>query len=357
LDYRALGMDAFLVWDGGEEVRIPPALGEPRGDQMQGTPAERLCELAGRCCYDSLGSGRSSEAYHAHILEVRNHSVYEHFNFTVEFPVYVFGSLYHFLNRPGVWVDYWDRVRVTLNLRAILEWDRHTPGPANTSRAFGRTLAALAHPLAPRVIPDPGEMPIEEARVVEPEHPQEVWASLYLAGSRGFSHEQVRHGDWTAISQRSTRYVDEGGSRPVMHPLIQQYLRDSGFEDGPKDAMLERMDDARDSARQAYRAIASCLESYAIRRGLDRTSARKQARGAARGYLGNALPTAMIFSASAAQWAWMASQRASRFADAEIRAIYELAIPELKASRLGPHLAHLNLIPSPDGIGNFLEES
>jgi thymidylate synthase ThyX len=357
LDYRAMGMDAALVWDGGAEVRIPPALGEPRPDQMQGTPAERLCELAGRTCYDSLGQGRSSAAYHDHILEVRNHSVYEHFAFTVQFPDLTLADLYIFLNRPGLWVQFGPSVRVTLNLRTVMEWDRRGSIHSQLAGEVGWALTRIGHKLAPRIIRAiPGRVAIS-AELVEPEHPQEAWSSLYLAGSRGFSHEQVRHGDWTAISQRSTRYVDEGGSRPVTHPLIQQYLDDSGVDEGAKDFLADQMTFAWDDASIAYRGLVAALESYAVARGLDRTSARKQARGAARGYMGNALPTAMIFSASAAQWAWMASQRASRFADAEIRAIYELAIPELKASRIAPHLGYLNLVPSPDGIGNVIEES
>ena len=41
-------------------------------DQLKGTPGEQLCELAGRCCYDSLGQGRSSADYWKHILQVRH---------------------------------------------------------------------------------------------------------------------------------------------------------------------------------------------------------------------------------------------------------------------------------------------
>jgi hypothetical protein len=51
---------AALVWDGGSNVVIPQEMGVPRADQMQGTTMERLAELAGRVCYDSLGSGRPS---------------------------------------------------------------------------------------------------------------------------------------------------------------------------------------------------------------------------------------------------------------------------------------------------------
>ncbi len=99
-------MTARLVYDGGSEVFITPEMGMPRDDQMQGTVAEQLTELAGRVCYDSLGKGRPSfshmsvagipgdiwkpqrvEGYHDHILGSGHGSVLEHFNFTVRFEV------------------------------------------------------------------------------------------------------------------------------------------------------------------------------------------------------------------------------------------------------------------------------
>src|SRR6516225_6478111 len=80
-----MSLSARLVYDGGEAVYIPSEMGMPRDNQMQGTHAEQLCELAGRVCYDSLGKGLSSEEYHRHILEVNHTSTLEHFNFTVEF--------------------------------------------------------------------------------------------------------------------------------------------------------------------------------------------------------------------------------------------------------------------------------
>lgn len=49
-----------------------------REDQLQGSDGATLCEFAGRICYDSLGSGRSSADYHKHILDVEHGSVLEH---------------------------------------------------------------------------------------------------------------------------------------------------------------------------------------------------------------------------------------------------------------------------------------
>lgn len=98
-------MTARLVYDGGDEVRIPPEMGMPRADQMQGTALERLCELAGRVCYDSLGKGRSSADYHSHIAEVGHTSVHEHAVITARFDVFdQAGVVKACVNRRGVHV-------------------------------------------------------------------------------------------------------------------------------------------------------------------------------------------------------------------------------------------------------------
>jgi thymidylate synthase ThyX len=83
-------------------------------------------------------------------------------------------------------------------------------------------------------------------------------------------------------------------------------------------------------------------------------TARKQARGMARGYLGNALQTEMLFSASVAQWKRMLEQRLTPAADAEIRLVYELALAELKRSRYGAAFERYELVDSPDGLGKVL---
>lgn len=124
-------ISAALVWDGTDEVRVPEAMGKPRDDQMRGTAREQLVELAGRCCYDSLGKGRSSTDYAKHLLDVGHLSVLEHAAFTVEFHLddgawSKVASL--FLNRPSLWVrvipDQVFSVRVTMNLRHVREFGR-----------------------------------------------------------------------------------------------------------------------------------------------------------------------------------------------------------------------------------------
>lgn len=359
-------------------------MGKPRDDQMQGTPAEQLSELAGRVCYDSLGKGRPSfsrvhanysgmnhlggprhgdhiEGYHDHILNVGHGSVLEHFNFTIEIDkfddqseVCAMDLGYSLLNRPGIFACCLsiDRIRITANLRSVLDFDRfsfdaeHGGGQA---WEIGSALATAANQLAPNVIKLPAKQTPLPWRLVEASEDEERWVSLFLSGSRGFSHEQVRHKFRTAVSQRSTRYVDESESPWVEHPLIEDFIGDASETSIPfgRDCVI-------DSAQRAYSATVLELESALTDRGVDKASARKQARGAARGYLGNPLYTEMIFSASTAQWRRMLVQRCSDAADAEIRLIYNQVLGELKSCRHGDRFADMTLRPASDGIGMVL---
>ena len=363
------GLIAKLVWDGTDEVRIPSELGMPAPNQMQGTAFERLSELSGRACYDSLGRGRSSEEYHGHIKEVRHTSVYGHAAATIEFKVEDLDLLPAYLNRPGVWVNVGSdgkSHRVTLNPRALIDWDYWTGLYTNQTQ---KTMALLVEShllyhfgkLCPMIVKGE-DIPQSEvdrlhgiSRVVEPETDEEKWVSLFLASSRGFSHEQVRHGFRTGISQRSTRYVDEHESPWVTHPLIQKYLDE-------RSAAGEMMETATgklvSDSRIVYQFWVETLQPWLVKRGVDKASARKQARGAARGYLGNALLTELIFSASVEQWKRILRQRLSDGADAEIRGVIEAALPALRSSRYADSFKNFKLVKAKDGIGqSCIEEA
>ena len=195
------------------------------------------------------------------------------------------------------------------------------------------------------------------------------------------------------MSQRSTRFVDETDSPWVEHPLLSAFMQDDdpeykrsrdtirGWRDGflfdedsasvigyvkPMDlADLDRNEKwvpgVIDHARQLYDGIVKALQEWVIKKGItsDKTGARKQARGAARGYLGNALTTEMIFTASVAQWRWMISQRGVVFADAEIRWLYSAmensVLSALKQCRYAKYFEDLEIVPAPDGIGTVVQ--
>lgn len=172
----------------------------------------------------------------------------------------------------------------------------------------------------------------------------------------GNSHELVRHGFQTGISQRSTRYVDEDGSPWVMHPLIQELLIDEARDPEERAMVRGVIAEAEAAGRKAYATLVKCLQPFARSRIKDdpyaASTARKQARGASRGYLGNALKTAVIFSASVDEWLWMLSQRAADAADGEIRCEFaQEVLPELKKSRYASSFANLETQPAVDGVG------
>lgn len=364
------GLVSKLVWDGGDNVLIPDDMGKPALNQLQGTVIEQLSEIAGRVCYDSLGKGRSSPDFHNHILEVGHFSVYEHGHMTVEFRHNV--SLSGFLNRPGIWVnvrqiDPYNRyIRITFNPRTILDWKNWSK---QIGREFGTKdftpddiLAYHAEKAFPQIV---GVTERDEqvkafydtwSAVVAPEHDEEKWITLFMGGSRGFSHELVRHGDFTAISQRSTRYVDEDGSPWVDHPLVQEFLASNDPIEGDPDnrirgALKQVIEDTKAMARDTYSKTAEQLQKWALSRGVDKFTARKQARGAARGYLGNALWTELIFSASVGQWKRMMRMRCCDAADAEIRNVFVDALDALKSSRYGADFSAFRLVPASDKTG------
>lgn len=339
---------AEVVWDGGTTVTIPKALGTPRDDQVCGTVGEKVAEIAGRSCYDSLGKGRSSTEYHQHILQVGHLSVYEHYNFTIEIDSLNMLQLVELVGRPGLWLDQSKKgqYRLTVNARTILDWDKF---PVRSAPHVGGEIRNYLASHAIEILPNLFNLKREDgvrSRVVEPETDSERWITMYMSGSRGFSHEQVRHGDFSAISQRSTRYVDESESGWVEHPLIREFVNDA-----TDTAIPEVAEECIRVSRRAYRVTVQELESHLIDRGVDKTSARKQARGAARGFLGNALFTEMLFSANVAQWRRMLDQRATRFADAEIRQVYAKVLPALQNSRHGSRFRDYQQHRSPDGIG------
>lgn len=363
----------IVYMTGHDGINIPgdmlPADKSKMSHQMQGTTLEQLGELACRVCYDSLGNGRDSAGLHKHILEVVNTSVYEHCYITIRFltnlqNVYAVTCL----NRKGVWVrlDTDGRgVDITINFRAILEWDRYTtPSNAMGERAktIGTILKRYGHNVAPQIFPMPElnasakAIGVDSYMVDNIEHldRDQLFVTMYLAGSRGFTHEQVRHR--FNMSQRSTRYVDEDGSDYVMHPLITQYLLQ--LENGPASVDLKKvMNDSIAADRETYHTLVTTLKDFCVNKlSLDPTTARKQARGAARGYLGNALGSEMIFTAPISGWRIMYCQRLHPAADAEIRQVHVNGFRELKESNFAKYFDDMELVPSPDGMGYVLRD-
>ena len=329
---------------------------------MVGTPAEQLAELAGRECYDSLGNGRDSKGFHRHILEVGHFSVYEHCNFTACLPGIAFEpeALLDLMNRPGMWFRVCGSdLLVTFNLRCILDWTKWVPPHRQKPTHCPMPLLLLARDLAPTVIGESGLLGVPHGDAltnatvthVASSDNEERWVTLRMTGSRGFSHELVRHGDRTAISQRSTRYVDENESPWCLHPLVRRLQQDPA--NAPWSA---KVDTLVGLSRDLYADTVALGSTALAARGVDKGTARKQSRGAARGFLGNALGTSLIFSASVAQWRRMLALRCHPAADAEIRESAVAVIEALRASCYFREFEDMVLVPSPDGLGEVLAD-
>jgi thymidylate synthase ThyX len=249
------GVTSKLVWDGGTNISIPSEMGIPRADQLQGMVREQLSELAGRVCYDSVGSGRSSPDYHKHIKEVGHLSVYEHAHMTVHVSEPLNAMI--FLNRPGLWVEncFEEGFRVTFNPRSILDWDMWSEQirvldliREKTAFNVGDMLSVHAEQAYPMLVP-PRERSKEIAggysrrsAIVWPQTDEEKWVSMFMVGSRGFSHELVRHGDRTGISQRCL-----AGDTAITMVNGNGHAMPSRKKNGPRTIqwLYERMQDPR----------------------------------------------------------------------------------------------------------------
>lgn len=358
---------ASLVYD-GRDLFLPKEMGQPSHTQMMGTIHERLSELCCRVCYDSLGRGRTSEEMHNHLLDVGHWSVYEHAHTTLVLDLNGVVADYdkipwYCLGRPGLAVRQLDgpSLALTYNYRHLLDWDRwsnrlgHCGGDLNrlfNTMLLGSKAPLIVNRLKPKPVPVLPNYRIIGSSVDFEDH---KWVSIFLSGSRGMSHEQVRHR--FCMSQRSTRYCNETESPWVMHPLLQQYLDDATVDAQAREEVNMALTIAINRGRDAYDQIVQSLQPYLIKRGADKQTSLKQARGAGRGYLGNALMTELIYSASVADWKDMFRLRYSAPADAEIRLMYGPVLEALKSSQYGECFADFDSMPAPDGIGTILKEN
>lgn len=336
---------ATLVFDNlTNEFRVPERMGTPSDGQLAGAVQENLCELAGRVCFDSLGKGRPSADYHPNILKMGHTSIYEHANFTVQFNdpyLSTFDWVAACVNRPGVWVDttgeWYKKMRLTLNLRSLLEWDKFSwASNLGNPHRVGRLLRmAVGKHL--NLLPLDGlrHEDDEVAAVVPPAHDEEVWASFHFENiSRSLSHELVRHKHRTAVSQRSQRYVDDGDSGFIEHPLEKMFPGDGDAVGSIYDRVRVRLHGRMSRANP----------------GLGAGVIDKQARGAAARYLPQGIETQMVFSASVAEWKHLVSMRCSEAADAEIRALAVEVFHRLD-DRFPGRFARWTKAEAKDGLG------
>ena len=356
-------MSAELIWDGGDSVAIPSSMLPPRSDQMTGTAAERLAELAGRTCYESMGKGRSSDDYHKHILGVKHLNVHQHWHVTVSVNADDDRELVSWMvNRPGVYVHLDDDgacPRLTFSPRCLIEWERYGPDFCKGGQNdIGRDLRVLIQPAAPRLLSEQGRVTRNDYFVVSaPAHPREQWVSLYVRASRGTVQELLRHSYDAAPSMRSTRYCDEGETPHLVPPLLNaSWDWQAEIPQPLKNGTLGYVGNVSDAARQAYAAVYEALYGWLVHKGVSKSTARKQAREAAREYLPLALETQLVFSASVWEWKNIIEMRCTNEAGAGIRVLTNEAHSALLTSRYSGAFQGYEFVPAEDGIGKVLKK-
>jgi thymidylate synthase (FAD) len=153
---------------------------------------------------------------------------------------------------------------------------------------------------------------------------EHAWFTFAIWGnSRGFTHELVRHRVGTAFSQSSTRFRDEGKfGRFVVPPL---------FRDDP--ASLAKLQHHADKTQDTYLWLVDRAEQLLEDTpGMTKLSRRKTGRGAARSVLSIGTESSITVSMNIRQLRNFFDQRATPWAELEIREIamdvYDLIVAE-----------------------------
>ncbi len=232
-----------------------------------------------------------------------------------------------FMNRPGCYCtfDMTDKYEgyfnVTTNARTAYEIPcedyQGLKGNERTHKQYAHILKNTFAQICPLAVPYTGEM---TRHIIPAYNEHSRYYSFYLGDvSRNLTHELIRHRREAAVSQRSTRYVDEAESDISWHPLFNkhyEYTIQNTFDDTALTTMARNI---TAMSRAYYQESVQVLEKFLEINGADKFTARKQARGAARGLLPSALSTELVFTASEFEWRHIINSRSQDAADAEIR--------------------------------------
>lgn len=213
----------------------------------------------------------------------------------------------------------------------ISNWPEWAHGP---SQGLGTEMERVAE-LAGRVCYDSwgrGRSSVDyHAHIMEAGHgsvTEHVSMTFHISGvSRALTHELIRHRVGTAISQRSTRYVDEAEGRVVVPPAFIISELDEHRVAVRKRESQERLLVAHSRACTLYGEEFEAARTM----GVD----LKAARGAARAHLLTNHETELVWSCNVRALYNILAQRDSPFADAEIRRLFaDYILPH--ASSLAP---------------------
>lgn len=357
------------------KLTVDPSLFNPRSHHLRGNSKENLIEVAGRICYDSFDQEktRNSVEYHKHIVEVRHTSVLGHsmVHFFIE-QAATKEWCYHLSHEPG-WYLSLTEMKINGRIYNMINANvRFLERMNNKSKCYIPLLATVIqkatdiYPLIMNshtvwnsyqsssnsdILFDPeltmlalnGKLKFHADEEVTSYPLSQYWISVLISGSRSWSHEHVRHSYESAISQRSTRYVEENITESfIPHPYYEQAIQIVNGCDKPMYLKTEA-ENLIETSHQAYMACFEQVQNMLIANGVDKFTAKKQARGAAARFLPMGLKTEMVFSATLREWKTIFEQRINPAADKEIdlvtsdirnQFIESTTIPEFLKERL-----------------------
>lgn len=293
--------------------------------QFTGTEQEQLLEFAGRECYKSVDkpNTRSTKEYIDNIVESRHTSVLGHgvIYFKPHSKDELMKFMYEFRYEPGWYVHHDQNMNdvLTVNQRLVerKEYLFFSLFP-EIHEEFVKDYPLICKHNTVRF-----HFPLKKKfkRISHEEYTylsDYTWLSFWIHGTRSFSHEWIRHSYQSAISQRSTRYVDEHNFGFIPHPVFEEFPSIWKHYERRIESFLNDSD-------SLYFDLVGELSEALKDKGMDHHTARKTARGAATRFLPHGLPTDIVYSCSVWELKQIFSQRISDHADLEIKVVAEMA--------------------------------
>lgn len=329
---KLIGINGKLVLPKEEFTKAP--------HKLTGSRHENLMEVAGRVCYDSFGDtgGRPSKEYLEHIVESKHTSVLGHSIVRIIVKDYDLLSNWCavFSSSPGWYLsiaaDDSKRAILTANIRFL---EREIDSTRSMAQSIPRniittdtfvTLYKIGREQAPHILTQEfDDYQILHGNIYETvtydrkfskEHFPILnynWYAFEVECSRSTSHELIRHSFESAISQRSTRYVnevDDNGYFTFLHHPFEEI--DSSHIEFVK------------FIGKKYNSVKNSVLEKLKTKPISDFAKIKQARAAASRYIPHGLRTKLVYSVSERQLKEVIKQRNIQYvADEEIKIVAE----------------------------------
>lgn len=226
-----------------------------------------------------------------------------------------------FFNKEGL-VDYLNSFDTTFEYDDYLE-DSWEPSSITSGEAVSKFCGQLCYQSFSNKRTKNKDKDKYFTHILEAKHGsilESVSYSLLIWGiSRDTSHELIRHRAGTAVSQASQRYISNI-----------RFVERLSFQKNP--TLHSMFEDRIDRLSEEFYALQEKLSNIYSSPGLSKTERIKKINQDSRAILPNETETSLVFTANVRAWRNILEQRASKFADVEIRRlankIYEVLVTE-----------------------------